>query len=178
MALMRAQSSTLLLVDFQTKLMPAIDQPDTQLANARRLIDAARLFGVPMVLTEQNPKGLGKTVAGLTPDPAAVVPKMTFNAHGRPGSLLLQKVQSWDVIVAGWEAHVCVLQTVLALINAGRQVFVVRDAVGSRHAESKNAALERMQANGAELVTTEMVVFEWLETAEHPRFRDAIALIK
>jgi nicotinamidase-related amidase len=82
------------------------------------------------------------------------------------------------VVVAGCEAHVCVLQTVLGLIDSGRRVFVVQDAIGSRRAENKEAAVRRMERHGAEIVTTEMVVFEWLGSAEHPRFREAVALIK
>jgi len=78
----------------------------------------------------------------------------------------------------GCDAHVCVLQTVLGLLDGGRPVFVVRDAVGSRRVESKETAIRRMERHGAEIVTTEMVVFEWLETAEHPRFREALALVK
>ncbi|MGZ8367401.1 MAG: isochorismatase family protein, partial [Rhodoplanes sp.] len=83
-----------------------------------------------------------------------------------------------EVIVTGCEAHVCVLQTALGLLDAGRRVYVVRDAIGSRRAESKEAAIRRMERHGADIVTTEMVVFEWLETAEHPRFRAAAALIR
>ena len=83
-----------------------------------------------------------------------------------------------EMVVAGCEAHVCVLQTALGLLAAGKRVHVVRDAVGSRRPESKAAALERLARHGAEIVTTEMVLFEWLESAEHPRFREIVALIK
>ena len=83
-----------------------------------------------------------------------------------------------DVVVSGCETHVCVLQTVLGLVEARRQVFIVRDAVGSRRSESKETALRRMERSGVEVVTTEMVVFEWLETAEDARLSEVIALIK
>ena len=83
-----------------------------------------------------------------------------------------------DIVVAGCEAHVCVMQTALGLLDAGRRVYLVRDAVGSRRSESKETAVSRLARHGAEIVTTEMVVFEWLGSAEHPRFRDIIALIK
>ena len=172
-----AQTSTLLVVDFQSRLMPAIDQGEAAVANARRLIDAAALLEVPTLFTEQNARGLGPTVPELAPDPSLLAHKMTFDAVREP-SFLGRLAEGHAVVVAGCEAHVCVLQTVLGLIDAGRRVYVVRDALGARRAESKETALRRMERHGAEIVTTEMVVFEWLGTAEHPRFRDAIALIK
>ena len=172
-----ATASTLLVVDFQARLMPAIDQGPAAVANARRLLDAAALFGVPALFTEQNAAGLGPTVAELAPDPGAVVPKMTFDAT-RAAGLLERLGDGRAVVVAGCEAHVCVLQSVLGLLNRGRRVCVVRDAVGSRRAESKETALARMERHGADIVTAEMVVFEWLATAEHPRFREALKLIK
>ena len=172
-----AQSSTLLVVDFQAKLMPVIDQGAVAVANARRLIDAAVMLRVPTLFTEQNAKGLGPTVAELAPDPSVLAHKMTFDACREP-NFLQRLAKNHAIVVAGCEAHVCVLQTVLGLIDNGRRVFLVRDALGSRRAESKETAVRRMERHGAEVVTTEMVVFEWLATAEHPRFRDAIALIK
>ena len=170
------QTSTLLVIDFQGRLMPAIHEGHAAVANARRLLDAAKLLGVPAVLTEQNPDGLGATVPELASD-AAVVRKMTFDACGADGFWRTLPDRP-DVVVAGCEAHVCVLQTVLGLLAEGRRVFVVRDALGSRRPESKEAAIARMERHGAEIVTTEMAVFEWLGTAEHPRFREAVALIK
>jgi nicotinamidase-related amidase len=157
--------------------MPAIDDGAAVVANARRLIDAAGMVAVPTLFTEQNAKGLGATVAALAPEPSSLVHKMTFDACRMP-SFRQRLSGGHALVVAGCEAHVCVLQTVLGLIDLGRRVFVVCDALGSRRAESKATALRRMAGHGAEIVTTEMVVFEWLETAEHPRFREAIALIK
>ena len=174
---MDAQSSTLLVVDFQAKLMPAIDRGADAIVNARRLIDAAALLGVPTLFTEQNAKGLGPTLRELVPDTFVLAHKMTFDACREP-DFLQRLTANHAVVVAGCEAHVCVLQTVLGLIDNGRRVFLVRDALGSRRAESKETAILRMERHGAEVVTTEMVVFEWLQTAEHPRFREAIALIK
>jgi nicotinamidase-related amidase len=175
--MMRAETSTLVLIDFQTKLMPAIDQAAATVANARRLVEAAGLMGAPVLFTEQNRKGLEPTIAEFTPDPSGVLPKMTFGAVAAPG-FFERLAPGRDAVVGGWEAHVCVLQTVLALTEAGRSVFVVSDALGSRRPESKEIALQRMARSGAEIVTTEMVIFEWLQTAGHPRFKDALALIK
>ena len=168
-------ASTLLLIDFQTKLMPAIDDAAAAVMNARRLIEAAAILGVPTFFTEQNARRLGPTVSDLAPDPSLIVHKMTFDP---PPDLLPRLSEGHAIVVAGWEAHVCVLQTVLGLLETGRHVFVVRDAIGSRRAESKETAVGRMARHGAEIVTAEMVVFEWLKTAEHPRFREVAALIK
>ena len=171
------QASTLLLIDFQTKLMPAIDDAATAVINARRLIDAAAILSVPALFTEQNAGRLGPTVSDLAPDPSCIVHKMTFDACPAPDFFPCLS-EGHAIVVAGWEAHVCVLQTVLGLLDSGRQVFVVRDAIGSRRAESKETAVNRMARHGAEIVTAEMVVFEWLRTAEHPQFREVAALIK
>jgi nicotinamidase-related amidase len=178
-------TSTLLIVDFQSRLMPAIEGGAAAVANARRLLEAAAMFGVPVLFTEQNAAGLGATLPELVaqaPELAAqanggIAHKMTFDAC-RTAGFVERLAGRPDLVVAGCESHVCVLQTVLGLLDAGRRVYLVRDAVGSRRAESKETAIRRMERHGAEIVTTEMVVFEWLGTAEHPRFHEAIALIK
>jgi len=169
--------SQLLIIDFQVKLMPAIDGAEAALLNADRLIEAANIFRLPVLFTEQNPKGLGPTVSELSSRPIEVLAKMSFDACRAEG-FMTRLSSRRDVVVAGCEAHVCVLQTVLGLIEAGRRVFVVEDAIGARHPASKQAALARMARHGAEIVTTEMVIFEWLETAAHPRLKDVIALIR
>jgi nicotinamidase-related amidase len=171
------QASTLLLIDFQAKLMPAIDEAGAVIANARRLIEAASMVGAPMLFTEQYAKGLGPTVAELAPPADLIAHKVTFDACRAP-DFLPRLPEGRALVVGGCEAHICVLQTALGLIEAGRRVFVVRDAIGSRRAESKETAIRRMERHGVEIVTTEMVVFEWLQTAAHPRFREAAALIR
>ena len=177
MPIVTASRATLLIIDVQTRLVPAIDDGAAAVANARRLLRAAAIIGVPALFTEQNPKGLGPTLPELGADDARVVGKMAFDAGRAPG--FDQRLgEAGDVIVAGVEAHVCVLQTALGLIGKGRRVFVVADAVGSRRPENKEAGLRRMERNGAEIVTTEMVIFEWLGDAGHSRFRDVVALIK
>jgi nicotinamidase-related amidase len=171
-------TSTLLVIDFQSRLMPAIEDGTAAVANAERLLKAAALFDVPLLITEQNSGGLGPTVPELAAHAEnRLFHKMTFDACRMPG--FLDTVGSRPaVVVSGCETHVCVQQTVLGLLDAGRRVFLVRDAVGSRRAENKETAIERMAHHGAEIVTTEMVVFEWLASAEDPRFRDALRLIK
>jgi nicotinamidase-related amidase len=174
---LNSENTALLFIDFQARLMRVIDGADDVIANAKRLLDAAALLGVPTLFTEQNPKGLGATVESLTPPTAAVITKMSFDACGADGFMAGLGGKP-DILVAGCEAHVCVLQTVLSLIGAGRRVFVARDAIGSRRGESKETAIRRMERHGAEIVTTEMAIFEWLGTAAHPRFREASALVK
>ncbi len=170
-------TSALLVVDFQSRLMPAIEDGGAIVANARLLLAVAGLLEVPVAFTEQNARGLGATVPELDPQAhGPVLAKMAFDAC-RDGGLAGLPPQP-SLVVIGCEAHVCVLQTVLGLLDAGRRVYVAQDAVGARRAESKAAALRRMERHGAEIVTTEMVVFEWLGTAEHPRFRQALALLK
>lgn len=168
-------ASALLVVDVQTRLMPAIDGAGALVANIRRLLDAAVLLDVPSMFTEQNPAGLGPTIEALQPA-LPVLHKMAFDACRDDGLAAMPDRAAF--VVAGCEAHVCVLQTVLGLLAAGRQVSVVRDALGSRRPESKETALTRMARHGAEIVTTEMVVFEWLGSAIDPRFKQAVALIK
>ncbi len=171
-----AVSSALLMVDFQARLMPAIAGGEGVVAQARRLKAAAALLDVPVLLTEQNPAKLGSTLPELAGG-AAVLAKMTFDAGADPGFAAALPPRD-TVVVCGCEAHVCVLQTALSLLGPGRHVVVVEDAIGSRAPASKAAALRRMERHGVEVVTTEMVVFEWLGSADHPRFREAVALVK
>ncbi|GAB3680322.1 isochorismatase family protein [Saccharopolyspora tripterygii] len=171
MPLLRADDSVLLVVDLQERLMPAIASADAVLDKTTRLIRAAGLLGVDVRATEQNPAGLGATasdIANLLPRPAEL--KTSFGAENDPGD--------GTVIITGCEAHVCVLQTALALRARGRDVAVVADAVGSRSASDRDRALDRMRAHGIDVVTAEMVMFEWLHDSDNPAFRDVLRLIK
>jgi nicotinamidase-related amidase len=170
--------TTLLVIDFQQRLMPAIHDASSVLANAGRLIEAAGKLGVPAVVTEQYPRGLGPTVPELAVDGMPKLAKMDFDATRADGFFEHLPKDRPDIVVAGCEAHVCVLQTVLGLIDSGHAVHVVRDAIGSRRAESKETAVERMRGHGAGIVTTEMALFEWLGTAADPHFREISVLIR
>jgi nicotinamidase-related amidase len=170
--------SALLVIDFQQRLMPAIEEGAAAVANTRRLLQAAEMLRVLVLFTEHNAGGLGPTVAELADfAEGRLAHKITFDAC-RMSGFLDRLEDRRDVVVAGCEAHVCVMQTALGLLDAGRRLYLVRDAVASRRPESKETAITRLARHGAEIVTTEMVVFEWLGSAEHPRFRDVIALIK
>ncbi|WP_336811910.1 isochorismatase family protein [Bosea sp. MMO-172] len=176
MPLLSAGNAMLVVIDFQAKLMPAIHDGETVLLNAGRLAEAARLLDVPAVLTEQYPRGLGATVPALA-EVAPAVTKMSFDACAEP-AFLEAVAGDRELVVCGCEAHVCVGQTVLTLLEHRRRVVVVADAVGSRVPLSREIALQRMASHGAEIVTTEMVLFEWLRSAEHPQFRTVSKLIR
>jgi len=132
MTAIAGKASALLLIDFQMRLMPAIDGAEGVIANAQRLQAAARLLGVPVLLTEQNPAGLGRTVPELLPpaESAAspIFAKQSFDA-GRAAGFFEHLPERPELVLAGCEAHVCVLQTALGLMATGRRVHVVQDAV-------------------------------------------------
>jgi nicotinamidase-related amidase len=200
--LLDADESQLLLVDYQSRLMPSIHEGDLVLGNALRLGRLAKLLEVPAWGTEENPAGLGENPPELRALCRSTLAKMHFDAVGDGlGALLraparaqqgsnarslpkhLQKppqAQSErnSIVVAGCEAHVCLMQTALGLIEEEFEVWVVTDACSSRTERNRDAAFDRLAGAGAELVTTEMVAFEWLRTADHPLFKQALALIK
>lgn len=178
---MRADRSALVIIDVQERLCPAMNDPRRVLHNGARLVKGAQHIGVPVLATEQYPQGIGPTMfdlRSLLPDDA-VIQKMTFSAAREPA--LLERLRSLDVsqvVVMGTEAHVCVQQTCLELAELGWEVFVVADACSSRKVSDQDAAYARMAANGCSVVTTEMVLFEWLGEAGTPLFKDVLPLIK
>ena len=169
----RAQTSCLLIIDIQERLFPAIDQHAELAANALWLQQVAQRIGVPVLLTEQYSKGLGPTIASLRAGhvPEAIVEKLHFSAVSEGELLQRPGAERQQFIVCGSEAHVCVLQTVLDLLEQGLTVFVVAEAVGSRQPSDKLLALQRMQQAGAVIVSREMVAFEWLGQAGSELFR-------
>ena len=158
--------------------MPAIHDSEVVVARAVRLAEAARLLEVPIRATEQYPVGLGPTVPPLAAYPQAVLTKTTFSATAAPGFDELLPAGVSQIVVAGCEAHVCVLQTVLGLLPRGHRVLLVTDAVGSRDPDDRAAAIARAGRHGAEIVTSEMVLFEWLRDSRNPRFRDVQKLLR
>jgi nicotinamidase-related amidase len=176
--LVTAEGAVLLLIDLQQRLMPAIDDNETVIARAVRLAEAARLLDVPVFATEQNPAGLGPTVAPLAAYPQAVLSKTTFSATADKGFSALLPADASAIVVAGCEAHVCVLQTVFGLLGSGRRVVLAADAIGSRDPADRAAAIARARQHGAEIVTSEMVLFEWLRDSQHPKFREVQKLLR
>ncbi len=201
--LLDAIESQLVLVDYQERLMPAIFQGQAALANAIKLAQIARLVDVPVWGTEQNPSRLGGNDAQLRALCQRTLSKMHFsaveeglgdwlrppakpqggNARSLPKHLQKareqeQAIERPSIVIAGCEAHVCLLQTALDLLEDEFEVWVVTDACSSRTERNRDAAFDRLAGAGAELVTTEMVAFEWLRNCEHPAFKDMLALVK
>ncbi len=202
--LLDVAESQLVLVDYQIRLMPALHEGQAVVANAVRLAQMAALLQVPVIATEQNPSRLGASVAELDSvirqAGARVLTKMQFSAveeglgewlrpppkpvqgHARSLPKHLQKnINGPDratIVLAGCEAHVCLLQTALDLLEDEFDVWVVTDACSSRSERNRDAAFDRLAGAGVELVTTEMVAFEWIRSAEHPDFKAVQALIK
>lgn len=171
--LIRAQDSTLLIIDIQERLFPAIDGNTALAEHSAWLMQVAERIGVPVLLTEQYSKGLGPTVASLRDGVAeeAIIEKLHFSA-ARDGELFKRAGgERKQFVICGTETHICVLQTVLDLVARGNQVFVVEEAVGSRRASDKALGLARMQQAGASIVSREMVAFEWMEQAGTDLFR-------
>ena len=176
---MSAADTGLLVVDVQEKLMAKIPGAAELVRDIGFLIDAARLLDMPVQATEQYPKGLGPTVPELArrlperPDKTAfsccAVPSVveTFRRAARP-----------KVVLAGIEAHVCVLQTALDLLALGLRVYVVADAVASRYPTDREFALRRLEQAGAVLTTAEACVFEWVGGSGHPQFKAVSTLVQ
>jgi nicotinamidase-related amidase len=198
--LLDPEDSQLVLVDYQQRLMPALHGGPQALAHACLLAQVARVLAVPVFTTEQNPAGLGPTVDPLRALVGPALSKMDFSAAsvlmprlrpapkaagGNARSLPrhLQKPAAPapgrdTVVIAGCETHVCLLQTALELLEEEFDVCVVTDACASRTERNRDAAFDRLAGAGAELVTTEMVAFEWLRSADHPRFKEVLGWIK
>ena len=176
---LKVEDTALLVVDIQEKLLPKIMQAGEVLRNASFLVNAAKALGVPVIATEQYPKGLGPTVEPIRGLLTTVWEKKTFSAVGEGGALdFLKSDARIKVVVLGIEAHICVMQTVLDLLNQGFHVFVCVDAVSSRYAIDVKIALKRMQQAGAILVTAETCVYEWLETAANPAFKEISGMVQ
>ena len=176
--LLSRHDSTLLVVDVQEKLVPAIHGASRMIWNIRRLIDAAQLLGVPCLATEQYPEGLGPTVHDLAQRLPDRPTKQRFSCCGSELMKGWTQKDIYKVVVAGIETHVCVLQTVLDLLSAGFRAYVVADATAARHAIDYEIALRRMEASGATLTTTEGVIFEWCETSAAPEFKQISQLVR
>lgn len=174
-------NTALVVVDVQGKLAQLMANRETLFANLQRMVKGARALQLPVVWVEQIPEKLGKTipeVASLLADQSPIA-KQSFSCTGSEAfNEALKKTGCQQVLVVGIEAHICVYQTAVGLVDDGYSVEVVVDAIGSREASNRELAIERMRAQGVALTSTEMALFELLRTAGHPSFREIQSAIK
>lgn len=179
---MKKEDAVLVLVDFQERLMPVMKGQDELEAAVIKLIKGCRVLGVPMLVTEQYPKGLGRTVPAIRDalgDDPAPIEKTSFSCMGEPNfQEALKNTGKKTVILAGIETHVCVQQTVLDLLESNYEVYVINDGVSSRSNNDKKYAQRRMGDAGAVGTTCEAALFELLGGAREPGFKEISALVK
>lgn len=178
--MLRIDDTAVVIVDVQTKLVAAMHQAERMVDNARRLVAAAGVLGLPIVWTEQNPRALGPTVRQLAEIlPGQPIAKMTFSCCGQQPFLdELARHARPRILLAGVETHVCIYQTAVDLMAAEYEVHVVADAVSSRDPENKAVGLQKMRDAGAEITTVETALFGLLVTAEDRRFGDILNIVK
>ena len=172
--LISPDNSALLVIDIQEKLLPALHDAETMVANSQWLIEIANQLEVPIFVTEQYPKGLGHTSEQLLPflDKATVLRKEHFSTAEEHHCLVeINKADQEQLILVGAESHICLLQSAIGLAEQGFDVFVVTDAIRSRKVSDYEIALIRLQQNGIQLVSKEMVAYEWLKKANTDQFR-------
>ncbi len=175
------EDSVLILIDFQEKLMPAIKANDELEKTVIKLIKGCRVFNVPVIMTQQYTKGLGETVAPIREAAGELSPveKTAFSCMGEPEFIQeLERIGRTSVIIAGIEAHICVQQTVLDLLESGYRVFIVYDCIGSRNNQDKKYAGRRMTASGAIGTTYESVLFELCKNAKTEGFKEISRLVR
>lgn len=176
-----AENSLVLIIDIQDRLVAALDK-DIIVTNAVKVASAAKLLSIPVLLTEQYPKGLGHTVSQVQevlPENSEVLEKTFFNALLEEG--MLDKIKSYgkkQIVIFGIETHICVHQTASALVEAGFDVYVIKDACASRSKYEFKQGIDAMQANGVKVSCVEIALFEWLKGAKNPKFKEVQALIK
>lgn len=176
-----ADEAQAILIDVQERLTPHIYEYEPLVDNIKTLIMGLKLLDIPMIANEQYPKGLGHTVPQLTEalGDTPIFEKTSFSACDDELTMIaLERADRPVVIVFGIEAHVCVLQTVMDLLDRGYQPVVVADAVGSRAPLNKKLALKRMAMEGAIIVSIEMILFELCRTAKNPVFKEISNLVK
>jgi len=172
--LIRPESTLLLIIDIQERLIPQIHEADRAEAMSRRMIEAVHIIGVPVLVTERYPKSLGPTVPGVAEafGDAPVLEKATFSCLSTPEiSGAIRATERETLVLVGIEAHVCVLQTALEALDRGYVVHVVADAVSWRHPADADLGLQRMRRAGAQVMSSEMTIFELVHGARSPHFR-------
>jgi nicotinamidase-related amidase len=179
--MLRIENASLLIIDIQGNLAHSMYEKELLFKNVQRLIKGIQILGIPIVWTEQNPKGLGPTIpeiADLLPS-IRTISKMTFSCCRNDNFMqALNALNRKQVLISGIEAHVCIYQTALDLVDQGYEVQVVTDAVSSRSVDNKEIGLQKMRDYGVSLTSVETALFELLKVAEGERFRDIIKIVK
>lgn len=179
--MLQTEDSALILVDIQGKLARLMVEKENLYRNLKILINGAKILGIPMIWVEQTPEKLGPTIpeiANLLPG-MMPIKKNSFSCCGcERFQTELEGLKRRQAIIAGIEAHVCVCQTALQLLEQGYPVHVVADGISSRTHRNRDIAIGRMRQSGAAIVSTEMVLFELLQSDDHPGFREVIGLVK
>uniref|UniRef100_UPI0040276912 isochorismatase family protein n=1 Tax=Candidatus Scatousia sp. TaxID=3085663 RepID=UPI0040276912 len=176
-----AENSLVMIIDIQERLVSALDK-DIVVSKAIKIASAAKSLGIPVLVTEQYPKGLGNTVPQLKevlPANAEIVEKTSFNALLEDG--MAEKIASYgkkQIVLFGIETHICVHQTAAALLEAGYEVYIIKDACASRSKYEFKQGIDIMHQNGAKISCVEIALFEWLKGAKNPKFKEVQALIK
>ena len=176
------QNSILLIIDIQEKLLNAVFNKNSLKNKAVILTHAASILNIPIFITEQYPKGLGSTIPEiqtLLPENNFVTEKTEFNAFENESAF--EKFKDFNkkqIIIFGIETHICVYQTAEFLLNNGYNVTLAADACGSRSLDEYNYGLDNLKHKGADIKSTEMILFELLKTAKHPKFKEIQSLIK
>jgi nicotinamidase-related amidase len=179
--MLKIANTAIVMIDMQTKLWNVMAEKETLLENAQKLVKGMQVLGVPIILTEQNPKGLGPTLPELTqlmPGTTAIA-KFCFSCHENQSfEQAIRQSQRNQILICGIEAHICVYQTALDLIEHGYEVQVIADAVSSRAIRNRDITLTRLKTEGAKLTTVEMLIYELMQTAESPYFKELLKVIK
>lgn len=181
MKLLDENDSLIILIDIQEKLVASLEK-DTIVSKAAKLVNAAKALNIPILVSEQYPKGLGETmplIKSNLPNNTDIVEKTSFSLLRENG--IKEKIKSYgkkQIVLCGIEAHICVHQTAAELIDEGYDVFIAKDICASRNKYEFLQGIERMQSNGAKITCLEIILFEWLKSAKHPKFKDVQTLIK
>lgn len=183
MSVLDENDSLLLIIDVQEKLLNAVFNKESLEKKAAIMSRAATILGIQTIVTEQYPQGLGSTVNSVKENllniNTSFYEKNSFSALDEENVFdAIRKSQKKQILILGIETHICVNQTVNALIELGFDVSVIKDACGSRTEIEHNAGIDRMREDGAHIITTEIALFEWLKSSKHPNFKEIQALIK
>lgn len=174
-----AEDALIVLVDIQSNFLEVIHERDRVVRRSRYLAQVGQALGIPVVATEQNPSRLGTLESSLIPCVHSPFPKMSFSCWG--SAEFREAVESSGrscIVLIGVESHICVTLTALDLLNAGYNVFVCPDAISARSVEMHKLGMERMRDSGVMPSHTDTLVYEWLGSAEHPKFKDVLKLVK